>query len=174
MNACDYLSRYYLQVYMRDNLRPKIAPNPKPKNQVEFETYLRSIGILVVDYARTLKDINYFNTLNRVMNINPDKKICLYSSYQLYYQYETRVFEAHCIPSKPDEKIFQNIWDYLSNSSKSENMAYYCVHCGIGLCLTCGNERIHAYSYKDWDYHYLICPCGKSTLIYKLPANYTI
>jgi len=181
-NNSDKDSLFFLKSFFRDFKTYKhirMREEEKTTNQKQFEIYLKTRGIVVVDYTRVIQEPKYFETLSLYL-IKTAKKTLIWNSLQLAYISPSHTFHSYNIPQKPQQHELKNIYEYLfmpPNDPKrfcvicaDPHAFYFCSNCSSYFCKDCLYKRIKVLNRRHDELYYFSCSrCDKFHIIYKLP-----
>lgn len=146
----------------------------------DWEKFLVSKGFIVVDYIRMLREPKYFEVIWKVSSRR--KKICLYSDYDLSYKFSFVILYVDQIPKTENfENFYKNFFEkkfqeqiFFCGKCSQPEINFLCTECGEFSCLDCLHSQMKFYYWKRYDYCWYDCiRCGKSHILYKLPAHST-
>ena len=182
-NSNQLDSIFFLQHFIKDfdNFKYfRVVEEEKKPNQKEFEQYLKSRDIVVVDYVRIITNVKYFETLTLYLKTTR-KKTLLWNSLQLAYISPKCLFYSYNLPKKPTLTNFVNIYDYLFADveerpcyvCQDKNPFYYCTNCGSYLCRKCVYQKLKCVMRgNNEEIYYIYCPnCEKFHIIYNMPIQ---
>lgn len=180
MNTPEFVSRFLQDtIYYRThpiirNACPlgKALRNSKSKLQKDFECYLRSKGILLVDYASffTCQGAKYIQTLEAISEKYPDKQFVMWCDRDLSYRSNTKWLYLADIRGSFNRsrqiRHFEILRNYLYPSTPNRGCEecsppndkppfHICTFCSKILCEECTLKN--TYEYKGFSY--IKCTC---------------
>lgn len=177
----NYIIQNFLTHY-QNNIFQKylytLEPTWKTTKQKNFELYMKSRGIIVVDYIRLFVDQKYFDILSKIAyKYSDDKQCIIYVAIDQTYKSEKSILPVWNIPDDCLSESYKFLYDYLFNpislcvSCSDKNVHYFCHFCGVYYCYSCILNRLHWLYQGGFDHGYIRCNCGKRHFMYKIPND---